>query len=72
MHEQNSINHRKKKFFYCYSLNLLRYLKENDMKPIDRDIHPTSKKTMWIFLINNRLDYLLQQWKLINPYNQKV
>lgn len=51
-----------KKFFYCYSVNLKKYLMNNGLRYDVVAVNPNSNKTFWRFERNEVLDDLLTQW----------
>lgn len=52
-------------FFFCYSINLLRYLRNNGIENIAKGINPRTSKTYWMFQRSSLLDSYLNQWKLV-------
>mgnify|MGYP003298479790 CR=1 FL=1 len=50
------------KFYCCYSLNLRKYLQDNDMKYIMCALNLNSKKMFWVFIKNDKLQKLLDNW----------
>ncbi len=53
------------KFYTCFSINLLRFLKANNIKYISKFTHNTTNKIGWVFLLDKRLEELLTIWSNI-------
>lgn len=53
---------KKVKFFQCFSINLLRWLKANCIYPVGKNIHPKTGRTYWIFEVDERLSQALTAW----------
>lgn len=53
---------KKNKLYYCYSLNLRRYLFENGVKYEIAALNPNSKKLFWIYQMSDKLSELLIRW----------
>lgn len=54
------------KLYCCYSLNLRKYLQDNDIKYIMCALNPNSKKMFWVFIKNDKLQKLLDNWNYKN------
>lgn len=52
----------KPKFFYCYSINLMTYFKNNGLDPYITSIHPVSKNTCWTYRSGRILDMLREEY----------
>lgn len=50
------------KLYCCYSLNLRKYLYENGMRYEVAALNPNSKSLFWIYVKNENLDRLLNEW----------
>lgn len=58
-----------RKYYDCYSLNLLRFLRENGIEPIRAKTHHKTRNTIWVFLKNEELDTLLTKWSNRRNYH---
>lgn len=47
------------KFYTCWSINLLRFIKAHGKKPLSKYIHPKSNRTGWIFSLDDELSNIL-------------
>ena len=54
----------KKNVYYCYSIKLFHFLKENGFYYIYKDRHHTTGKYFWVFERNEELD------KALNDYSE--
>ncbi|MFY8262980.1 hypothetical protein [Clostridium perfringens] len=52
----------KTNIYCCFSVPLMNYLKENDIKYEMVALNKNSKKTMWLYLKNKKLDECLSKW----------
>jgi hypothetical protein len=50
------------KLYYCYSLNLRNYLRDNGVKYKLCALNPNSQKRFWIYIKDKNLDILLDKW----------
>lgn len=50
------------KLYYCYSLNLRNYLRDNGVKYKLCALNPNSQKRFWIYIKDKKLDVLLDKW----------
>lgn len=48
--------------YCCYSLPLRNYLYKNGMKYKLVALNPNSKKMFWVYVKNEKLDRLLNEW----------
>lgn len=48
--------------YCCYSLNLRNYLYENGMRYKLAALNPNSKSLFWVYVKNEKLDKLLNEW----------
>ena len=55
------------KYFYCYSRPLKQYLYENGIRFITKSIHDKTKKSYWLFEGTEKLNKLLDEWRLRKP-----
>lgn len=51
-----------KKYYYCYSINLLREIKKHNIPYLWKGVNPTTGRTYWVFERHSINDVLLQ-WK---------
>jgi hypothetical protein len=51
------------KYFYCYSINLYRAIRQNNIPYVMKGIHPKTNKTYWVFERNQLLSDVLKNWK---------
>ncbi|NGS95804.1 hypothetical protein G6Z25_02565 [Clostridium perfringens] len=52
----------KTNIYCCFSVPLMNYLKENDIKYEMVALNKNTKKTMWLYLKNEKLDECLSKW----------
>lgn len=52
------------KYFYCYSYPLKEYFKKNGLNYITAATNHSTNKTYWLFEGNEKLNALLQKWRL--------
>lgn len=52
----------KSKVFICYSVPLLLFLLQNNIKYEVIGLHPKTKKTFWVFIKNKELSRVLSLW----------
>ena len=50
-------------FFFCYSINLLRYLRNNNIENIAKGVNPKTNRIYWMFQRSNELDTYLNLYK---------
>ena len=56
-------NEKKEQNLYCcYSLPLRRYLYENGLEYELAALNPNTKKLFWVYLVTDRLSFLLSEW----------
>lgn len=48
--------------YCCYSLNLRNYLYENGLRYKLAALNPNSKSLFWVYVKNDKLDRLLNNW----------
>jgi len=51
-----------RKYYDCFSIDQMKYLRENGVEPTRARIHHESKNTIWVFIRNEKLDALLTKW----------
>lgn len=52
----------KAKYYKCFSINLLRWLKTHEVQPISKGINKTTGRTYWVFLVDDELSDVLTKW----------
>ena len=50
------------KLYCCYSLNLRNFLAENGLRYEIAALNPNSKSLFWVYVKNEKLDKLLNEW----------
>ena len=55
---------RNEKYYYCYSYPQKKYLMDNGERYVLKGVHADSQKTYWVFERNEKLNELLDDWKL--------
>lgn len=63
---------QEKKYYNCFSLTQLKYIKSNGIKPINVMIHSKTKRTFWIFKIDDALSEVLTNWTLLKKNKEKT
>lgn len=53
---------RENKLYCCYSVPLMNYLTQHNIKYELVALNKKTKCTMWIYLKNEKLDNLLKEW----------
>lgn len=61
---------KKTEYFKCYSINLHRFLRVNDIKPLSKGVNGETGKTFWVYEMNDRLAELLTAWTANKPSNK--
>ena len=51
------------KYFFCYSINLFRYIRDNGIRYISKGINPSTDRSFWLFERTEQLNKLLSEWK---------
>ena len=51
-----------RKYYDCFSIGQMKFLRGNGVKPIRTRIHHESKNTIWVFVKDEKLDALLTKW----------
>lgn len=51
-----------KTLYCCYSLNLRNHLAENGIRYEIAALNPNSKKLFWVYIKNEKLEKLLNEW----------
>lgn len=59
------------KNYNCFSLTQLKYIKSNGIEPIHKMIHSETKKTFWIFEMNDKLSRVLTEWTELRKHREK-
>ena len=55
-------NENNTELYCCYSLNLRNYLYENGMRYKLAALNPNSKSLFWVYVKDEKLDMLLNEW----------
>ena len=50
------------RFYTCYSINLLRFIKKHNIRYMSKFINKTTNKTAWIFELTSELETILTRW----------
>jgi hypothetical protein len=50
--------------YCCYSLNLREYLYKNGLRYKLAALNPNSKSLFWVYVKNEKLDKLLNEWSM--------
>ena len=50
--------------YYCYSLPLRNYLRDNGMRYKLAALNPNSKSLFWVYIKTDKLDKLLSEWSM--------
>ena len=50
------------KFYYCYSVKLREFLKEAGCNYLMCAIHPNTKNMFWLYIRDDKLTNLLNEW----------
>jgi hypothetical protein len=57
-----SLKNKESKIYCCYSLPLRKYLYENGLEYELAALNPNSKSLFWVYVKNEKLDKLLNEW----------
>ena len=57
-----NVNKKGENLYCCYSLPLRKYLYENGLEYELAALNPNSKKLFWVYLVTDRLSFLLSKW----------
>jgi hypothetical protein len=52
----------KAKFYSCYSINQLRFIKAHGIKPVSKGVNKNTGKTFWVFEVTDELSNVLTTW----------
>ena len=52
------------KLYCCYSINLRNFLSSNGLRYELAALNPNSKKLLWVYVKNDKLDELLNKWSI--------
>ena len=55
-------NKKDVKLYCCYSLNLREFLYQNGVRYELAALNPNSKSLFWVYVKNEKLDRLLNEW----------
>lgn len=53
---------KEQKLYYCYSINLRKYLYSNGLRYELAALNPNSKKLFWVYIVTDELEDLLIKW----------
>lgn len=53
-----------KKYYDCFSLGLMMHFRENGVDPVKVRMHHKTNNTIWVFKMTEKLDILLEEWRL--------
>lgn len=51
-----------RKYYDCFSIGQMKYIRENGIEPFRVRMHHTTKNTIWVFEMNEELGELLNEW----------
>jgi len=49
-------------YFFCYSINLFREMKNNNMRYISKGTNPSTSRDFWVFERTDKLKSILDNW----------
>ena len=52
----------KAKFYSCYSINMLRFIKAHSIRPVSKGVNHNTGKTFWVFELTDELSVVLTKW----------
>jgi hypothetical protein len=55
------------KIYRCFSIPLMKFIKEQGIEPQFKAVHPVSRKLFWAFLLNDDLSVVLTKWTRNKP-----
>jgi hypothetical protein len=58
------------KYFFCYSINLFRYIRNNGICYISKGTNPNTKRNYWLYEKNTNLSNILKEWTFNKPLKQ--
>ena len=61
------ITHMIVNYFKCYSINLHKFLKANELQWISKGISHKTKNTYWLYRQDEQLSELQELWKTLKP-----
>lgn len=50
------------RYYKCYSINLLRFIRVHGIKPISSGINSKTQRRFWIFVLDDELSRILTIW----------
>ena len=62
----------KDEVYLCFSFPLFKFLENNQVYPIAKEIHRTTNKVFTVFIKNEKLQELLKQWTDNRPEKSKL
>lgn len=60
--QNNDTNKSNNPYFFCYSINLYRQLKNNNLYYITQGTNPSSNRDFWVFEKSDKLKQILTKW----------
>jgi hypothetical protein len=51
------------KYFFCYSINLFRHIRDSGIQYISKGINPSTGRSFWLFERTDELNDKLTEWK---------
>lgn len=61
----------KDEVYLCFSFPLFKFLENNKVYPIAKEVHKITGKVFTVFIKNDRLQELLKQWTENRPNKEK-
>lgn len=61
----------KDEVYLCFSFPLFKFLENNQVYPIAKEVHKVTNKVFTVFIKNDRLQELLKQWTENRPNKEK-
>jgi hypothetical protein len=55
------------KIYRCFSIPLMKFIKENGIQPVFKAVHPVSRKYFWAFVVSDDLSAVLTKWTANKP-----
>ena len=60
-----------KAYYKLFSINLLRFIKMHNLKPVSKGVHPVTNKNYWVFELDEQLSEILTTWSNNKESNQQ-
>jgi hypothetical protein len=55
------------KIYRCFSIPLMKFIREQGIEPSFKAVHPVSRKLFWAFVVTDDLSDALTKWTLNKP-----